>query len=153
MHAKAQLDALARNDWPAVYDTFARSIYTEPATRHLARQFAAGCLALPEATSRSFFDADPLLNVGGVLAAIDCPVLVTHGTHDERVPVQSAMDYENALAHATLYTFSGKGHVPVFSAPEEFCHALREFVSAHETRLTSSASARARRSSQGASTA
>ena len=32
------------------------------------------------------------------------------------------------LPNARLYAFEGKGHLPIFTATEEFCEVLRRFV-------------------------
>ena len=34
------------------------------------------------------------------------------------------------LPDATLHVFPGQGHLPVFTAPEDFCLALRRLVGA-----------------------
>lgn len=127
-HARAQLEALALGNWDHLHEAFARSLYTEASVRHLARQFAASCAGLPRETMRSFFDGDPKLDVSGLLSAIEYPVLITHGEEDQRVAVDNAHDFHAAIAGSMLHLFAGKGHLPVFSAPEEFCAVLRGFV-------------------------
>jgi pimeloyl-ACP methyl ester carboxylesterase len=128
VHAKAQLDALEAGDWDGLFQAFARSLYTEPSVRHLTRRFAEGCAALPRETILSFFDHDPKLEVVHLLPAIDYPVLITHGTNDQRVSSLMATEYHEAIVGSMIHLFEGKGHLPVFSAPDEFCRVLREFV-------------------------
>jgi pimeloyl-ACP methyl ester carboxylesterase len=77
---------------------------------------------------RSFFDADPTLDVRALLPAIEYSVLITHGADDQRVPVDDAHELHAAIAGSRLHLFAGKGHMPVFSAPEEFCTVLRGFL-------------------------
>jgi pimeloyl-ACP methyl ester carboxylesterase len=106
-YAKAQLEALAQGDWDRLYEVFARSLYTEPSVRHLVRQFAASCSALPHETIRSFFDGDAKLDVSHLLRAIDYPVLITHGVDDQRVPVRTAHELHAAIAGSRLHLFEG----------------------------------------------
>jgi class 3 adenylate cyclase/pimeloyl-ACP methyl ester carboxylesterase len=128
VHAGAQLGALEQGDWEKLYDAFARSLYTEPAVRHLAKQFVTGCAALPHETMLSFFDGDAKLDVRELLPAIRYPVLITHGSDDQRVSVEAARGFEAAIPGSSVHVFEGKGHLPLFSAPEEFCTVLRAFV-------------------------
>jgi pimeloyl-ACP methyl ester carboxylesterase len=63
-----------------------------------------------------------------LLAAIPMPVLVMHGREDRLLAFAAAEQIAAGLPDARLYAFEGKGHLPIFTATDEFCEALRRFV-------------------------
>jgi pimeloyl-ACP methyl ester carboxylesterase len=65
-----------------------------------------------------------------VLADIQVPVLVTHGREDRLVAFTAAEQIATGLPDARLYAFEGRGHLPIFTATDEFCEMLRRFVHA-----------------------
>ena len=78
----------------------------------------------------SFFDQDPTTEVTPILGEIDLPVLVTHGGADRLISLKAAELMVARLPQATLHVFEGNGHLPLFTATEEFCQVLRRFVRA-----------------------
>ena len=56
------------------------------------------------------------------------PTLIVHGTEDRQVPFAAAEYLAAHIAGAQLYPFQGYGHVPLFTATQEFCDVLRRFV-------------------------
>jgi pimeloyl-ACP methyl ester carboxylesterase len=78
----------------------------------------------------SFFDPDPTAEVTPILGEIDLPVLVTHGGADRLIRLEAAELMIARLPQATLHVFEGNGHLPLFTATEEFCQVLRCFVRA-----------------------
>ena len=85
-------------------------------------------LALPREIILSFFDPDSELDIRVVLSQIAVPILVAHGTDDLVVPLASGHYTREQIPGAQFYTFAGKGHVPMFTAIDEFCDLLRQFV-------------------------
>ena len=76
----------------------------------------------------SFFDPDSTVEVTPVLEEIAVPVLVTHGSADRLILFEAAQLMMARLPDARLYVFEGKGHLPLFTATDEFCEVLRGFA-------------------------
>src|SRR5919106_623306 len=62
------------------------------------------------------------------MPAIRVPTLIVHGTEDRQVPFAAAEYLATHIPGAQLYAFKGYGHVPLFTATQEFCQVLRRFV-------------------------
>jgi pimeloyl-ACP methyl ester carboxylesterase len=103
-------------------------VFSEPATRELQELFVRTRLELPDETMQSFFDPDPTVEVTPILGEIDIPVLVTHGSADRMIEFMAAEFIAARLPDARIYAFQGKGHMPLFTATDEFCEVLRNFV-------------------------
>jgi pimeloyl-ACP methyl ester carboxylesterase len=85
-------------------------------------------LTLPPETLLSFFDADPAYEIAALLPRITLPTLVTQGTADRVCPMEDAVELARALPQGRLHPFTGRCHVPIFTATTEFCEVLRQFV-------------------------
>jgi pimeloyl-ACP methyl ester carboxylesterase len=96
--------------------------------RELREQTIKSRLLLPCETILSFFDPDPAKDVTPLLANIRMPVLVMHGREDRLVAFTAAEQIVAGLPNAQLYAFDGKGHLPIFTATDEFCEVLKRFV-------------------------
>ena len=83
---------------------------------------------MPRQTILSFYDRDPDLDIRSLLAGVRVPTLVIHGTEDRQVPFTAAEYLAAHIPDAQLYPFKGYGHVPLFTATQEFCDVLRRFV-------------------------
>ncbi|MBI2159615.1 MAG: alpha/beta fold hydrolase [Candidatus Rokubacteria bacterium] len=116
-----------RNLEAAVRLWFSR-VYTEPGTENLADQFIRRRLQLPAETILSFFDSDPTYEIASLLPRIHVPTLVTRGTNDRASSAEDARTLVERIPGARFYAFEGKGHVPIFTATDEFCEVLRAFV-------------------------
>ena len=103
-------------------------VFSEPATRELQELFVRTRLELPSETMLSFFDPDPTVEVTPILGEIAVPVLVTHGSVDRLILLEAAEFIRARLPDARLYVFEGKGHLPLFTATDEFCEVLRGFA-------------------------
>jgi pimeloyl-ACP methyl ester esterase len=62
------------------------------------------------------------------LSALDLPVLMIHGDSDAICPLAAARFILERLPDARLLEFSGVGHAPPLSHPEEFNASLRDFL-------------------------
>ena len=60
-----------------------------------------------------------------LLASLEIPVVVVHGTSDALIPVDRAREVKAALAQAHLVEISGVGHMPMMEATEQTAAALR----------------------------
>jgi pimeloyl-ACP methyl ester carboxylesterase/DNA-binding SARP family transcriptional activator len=60
-------------------EIFAPTIFSEPGTEELRKQFIDQCLNLPEATIRRFFTFDPKNDVSDLLGRVALPTLLAHG--------------------------------------------------------------------------
>ena len=83
---------------------------------------------MPRETILSFYDPDPDMDIRPLLSAIRVPTLIVHGTEDRQVPFAAAEYLAAHIPGAQLYPFQGYGHVPLFTATQEFCDVLRRFV-------------------------
>ena len=63
------------------------------------------------------------------LAAVDVPVLLTHGAEDTIVLQAAAEEHHDLLPDSERSTYAGVGHSPFWEAPERFNRELRDFVS------------------------
>lgn len=62
------------------------------------------------------------------LAALDIPVLVTHGEEDAVVLPAAAREYAKLIDDVTLSMYPDTGHSPFWEQPERFHRELREFA-------------------------
>jgi pimeloyl-ACP methyl ester carboxylesterase len=106
----------------------AEYILGQPGERDVAKLWIANCLRLPRETVLSFFDPDPDMDVTGILRSVRTPTLVMHGSADCLNPLAVARHVAAEMPDARLYVFEGRGHLPVLTAPDEFCEVLRRFV-------------------------
>jgi pimeloyl-[acyl-carrier protein] methyl ester esterase len=63
-----------------------------------------------------------------VLADIDLPVLLIHGSSDTICPAAASHLMAEMLPDARLAVMAGAGHAPFLSRPDEFMYILRKFV-------------------------
>lgn len=103
-------------------------VFSEPETRELRDLFIQTRLKLPHETILSFFDPNPTVDVTSILSVIAVPTLVMHGREDRLVLFAAAEFLAARLPNARLHAFQGKGHLPLFTATDEFCNVLRNFV-------------------------
>src|SRR3954469_23950436 len=120
--------ALEVGDLRRAVEIFAPTIFSEPGTGELRKQFIDQCLNLPEATITRFFTFDPKNDVADLLGRVGVPTLLAHGGDDRDVPITAAREMARRMAGASFYCFEGKGHLPTFTATAEFCDVLRRFV-------------------------
>ena len=120
--------ALEAGDLRRAVEVFAPTIFSEPGTEELRKQFIDQCLNLHEATVRRFFTFDPKNDVSDLLGSVGVPTLLAHGGDDRDVPIAAAREMASRIPGSTLYRFEGKGHLPTFTATAEFCDVLRRFV-------------------------
>jgi DNA-binding NtrC family response regulator/pimeloyl-ACP methyl ester carboxylesterase len=119
---------LDRGDVEAATRLYSRLIFSEPGTIDLAEQFVRNCVALAPEVVRSFFSRDPSSDITAILGQVRVPTLVTIGEGDIITTLDEARAMSAGMPHAALHVFPGRGHLPVFTAPEDFCTALRRFV-------------------------
>ncbi|MFU1783296.1 alpha/beta fold hydrolase [Haloarcula japonica] len=62
------------------------------------------------------------------LAALDIPVLVTHGEEDAVMLPKSAREYEDLADDATLSMYPETGHTPFWESPDRYNRELRQFA-------------------------
>jgi pimeloyl-ACP methyl ester carboxylesterase len=105
-----------------------RYVYSEPESDDLRRMAAERVGRLPNETILSFYDLDPDLDVAPLLESIAVPTLVAHGREDQLISHTASEFIASRIPGAQLYMFEGKGHNPMFSATNEFCEVLRNFI-------------------------
>ncbi len=105
-----------------------RYVFSEPDTDELQRiAFESRC-KLPIETILSFFDPDPGMDIVPLLESIAVPTLIAHGGEDQLIRCAASEFIASRIPGAQLHIFAGKGHSPMFSAPDEFCEVLRNFI-------------------------
>jgi class 3 adenylate cyclase/pimeloyl-ACP methyl ester carboxylesterase len=119
---------LANDDLPGLMRYHIGRVFSEPDVADLAATRLNRWLGMPRETMLSFYDRDPEMDIRPLLAAIRVPTLIIHGTDDRQVPFAAAEYLAANIPGAQLYPFKGYGHVPLFTATQEFCDVLRRFV-------------------------
>jgi class 3 adenylate cyclase/pimeloyl-ACP methyl ester carboxylesterase len=112
-------------------------VYSEPNTDELRRMAAERVCRLPVETILSFYDPDPDMDIAPLLDSIAVPALVAHGGEDQLVTSAASEFIASRIPGAQLYIFEGKGHNPMFSATDEFCDVLRNFIRTGRAERTS----------------
>jgi class 3 adenylate cyclase/pimeloyl-ACP methyl ester carboxylesterase len=120
--------AYLAGDTEALISLQARFIFTEPNSDEIRQMFADYCRRLPKETVLSFYDPDPDTDVSPLLDAVNIPTLVAHDGEDHLVPLNASKFITDHISSSQLYIFGGKGHLPLFSATDEFCAVLRDFA-------------------------
>lgn len=128
---KRLLDPIMEGDFTAyerLIREFAYRIYSEAEVRDSAERYVKDYLALPREVVVSHQLPDPEKNVISMLGELKVPTLVAQGTADRMIPFEAARFLVERIHGAQLYAFEGKGHIPMFTAKQEFCEVLRHFV-------------------------
>ena len=84
--------ALGAGDLRRAVEIFAPTIFSEPGTEELRKQFIDQCMNLPEATITRFFTFDPKNDVADLLGRVAVPTLLAHGGDDRDVPIAAARE-------------------------------------------------------------
>jgi class 3 adenylate cyclase/pimeloyl-ACP methyl ester carboxylesterase len=119
---------LANGDLEGLMRYHIGRVFSEPDVADLATSRLKRWLGMPRETMLSFYDRDPDMDIRPLLSAIRVPTLIVHGTDDRQVPFAAAEYLAAHVPGAQLYAFKGYGHVPLFTATQEFCDVLRRFV-------------------------
>jgi pimeloyl-ACP methyl ester carboxylesterase len=119
---------LAKDDLAGLMRYHIGRVFSEPDVADLAASRLQRWLGMPRETVLSFYDRDPDMDIRPLLGAIRVPTLIAHGTEDRQVPFAAAEYLAAHIPGAQLYPFKGYGHVPLFTATQEFCDVLRRFV-------------------------
>jgi pimeloyl-ACP methyl ester carboxylesterase len=119
---------LANEDFEGLMRYHIGRVFSEPDVADLAASRLNRWLEMPRETLLSFYDRDPEMDIRPLLSAIRVPTLVIHGTEDRQVPFVAAEYLAANIPGAQLYPFKGYGHLPLFTATQEFCEVLRLFV-------------------------
>ena len=72
-----------------------------------------------------------------VLPALRVNTLVMHGKEDKLVGLDASRYLAREIAGASLYCFDGAGHLPTWTATEEFCQQIRKFLKTKPVGATS----------------
>jgi pimeloyl-ACP methyl ester carboxylesterase len=119
---------LANEDFEGLMRYHIGRVFSEPDVADLAASRGKRWLGMPRETIRSFYDRDPDMDIRRLLPSIRVPTLIVHGTEDRQVPFAAAEYLAAHIPGAQLCPFKGYGHVPLFTATQEFCDVLRRFV-------------------------
>jgi pimeloyl-ACP methyl ester carboxylesterase len=121
-------EAYSRGALDELIELQAQYVYCEPDADELRRMAAERWRQLPRETLLSFYDPDPGMDIAPLLELIAIPVLVAHGREDRLVTCAASDFIASRIPGAQFYLFDGKAHNPMFSATDEFCHVLRNFI-------------------------
>jgi pimeloyl-ACP methyl ester carboxylesterase len=119
---------LASEDFEGLMRYHIGRVFSEPDVADLAANRLIKWLSMPRETLLSFYDRDPDMDIRPLLGAVRVPTLLVHGTADRQVPYAAAEYLARHIPGAQLYAFEGYGHLPPFTATQEFCDVLRRFV-------------------------
>ncbi|WP_026360431.1 alpha/beta fold hydrolase [Amycolatopsis nigrescens] len=98
----------------------------EPVPGALAQQLLGASLSVPPAVRSALFRRD--LASADVLAAVDVPALVLHGTADQVVDISAGEYAAGKIPGARTRWLSGVGHLPFIEQAAEFNSVLRQFA-------------------------
>lgn len=121
-------DFIAHDDFEGLMRYHISRVFSEPDVADLAATRLKRWLDMPRETILSFFDRDPEMDIKSLLSGIGVPTLIAHGTEDRQVPFAAAEYLAAHIPGAQLYPFKGYGHVPLFTATQDFCTVLSRFA-------------------------
>lgn len=128
-YTRRRTEAANRGSLDEIAQVLAETAYSEPEEEELRRLFFERWRRLPSETLLSFVaDPNPGMDISGVLDTLAVPVLVVHGLGDRMVNWQVSEYIASRIPGAELYFFERKGHNPLYSATDEFCRVLRNFI-------------------------
>jgi pimeloyl-ACP methyl ester carboxylesterase/predicted glycosyltransferase len=120
-----------RRDWPAYPRWFFSQICNDPHSSKLLEDVVEWADQTSGAVMVSAYDADAVGStpeaVATELRAIECPVLVIHGTHDLCQPIARGVHIAR-LAGAELLVLGRAGHLPQARYPVMVNRAIEDFV-------------------------
>jgi pimeloyl-ACP methyl ester carboxylesterase/predicted glycosyltransferase len=118
-----------REHYREFLEFFLAEAYPEPhSTKPREDGVAWGLQTSPEAPIAAIAGAPPATPVAEILAGIQAPVLVVHGTDDRVRPFAVGEAVHAAIAGSTLLAFAGSGHCPHVRQPVRFNLAVRDFL-------------------------
>lgn len=106
--------------------TFNARMAAKPLPGAFAQALLGSSLSVPPAVRGALFRRD--VGSADVLAAVDVPTLVVHGTEDAVVDRATGEYAAEKIPGARTRWFEGVGHLPFVEAASEFNTALREFA-------------------------
>lgn len=110
---------------PALVE-FSRAQATKVVPGALGQSLLGASLSTPPFVRKSLFKLD--VGSADVLAAIDVPALIVHGTEDRIVNFWTAEYAAGKIPGAVTRWLSDVGHLPFAEVAPEFSGALRQFV-------------------------
>lgn len=138
---------IADDDWPGVNARALRAMRTKLRTDPDAvlRDFTKLCFAPMDnagvvqrfTPSANAFPAESLarglkylteLDLRPLLASVEAPALVLHGSEDRVVPAAAAVELARLIPNARLQLLEGLGHVLPFVAANRLAKAIRGFI-------------------------
>ncbi len=120
--------AVAKEDWPQAAKVHATNIVPKPEALDIRNMVEAGFQNANRDFIRRFLDPDPMMDITGLVAGLQMPVLLMHGTADTQTPFAASEYLAERIPNCQLYAFEDKGHLPMQTATKEFCGALRNFL-------------------------
>ncbi|GAA1980420.1 alpha/beta hydrolase [Amycolatopsis minnesotensis] len=106
--------------------TLCDGMASRPVPGALAQALLGSCLSVPPAVRAALFRRE--VDSADVLAAVDVPALVIHGTEDAVVDVSAGEYAAGKIVGARGRWFQGVGHLPFVEEAAEFTSALRQFA-------------------------
>ncbi len=120
--------AVEAEDWPQVAHLMASNVVPEPDAQDLRKLIEGTMMNADREFLRHFFNPNPEMDISDVVADLEIPVLVMHGTADVQAPFNGSEHLARQIGNSQHYAFEGKGHLPMQTATKEFCAALRNFL-------------------------
>jgi non-heme chloroperoxidase len=105
---------------------FTRGMNARPVPGAQAQALLGASLSVPPSVRAALFRRD--VGSEGVLATVDKPTLVVHGSHDRVIDSAAAKHAIGKIPGATGRWFLGGGHAPFAESAAEFDAVLRQFA-------------------------
>ncbi|WP_040918366.1 alpha/beta fold hydrolase [Saccharomonospora glauca] len=106
--------------------SLAEGMAHRPVPGEVAQALLGASLAVPPRVRKALFRRD--VDSADVLASVDVPVLVVHGTDDAVVDVTAGEYTAGKIAGASTRWWPGVGHLPFVESAREFDATLRGFA-------------------------
>ena len=106
--------------------TLAAGMASRPVPGHVTQALLGASLSVPPKVRKALFRRD--VDSADVLADIDVPTLVLHGTDDAVVDVSAGEYTAGKIAGAVTRWWEGVGHLPFVESSREFDTTLRWFA-------------------------
>jgi pimeloyl-ACP methyl ester carboxylesterase/predicted glycosyltransferase len=117
-----------RSNFVEFVEFFCAQITNEAhSTRQIEDMVSWGLETTPE-TLIATIDESPTPRTAEFAAAVRCPVLLVHGTHDTVIPPSNSHDLHEAIPHSVLTMLEGAGHGVIGRAPVRVNLLLHEFL-------------------------
>ena len=117
-----------RTDPDTVLQDFTKLCFAPMDNAAVVQRFTPSAEAFPAESLARGLEYLTELDLRSLLASVEAPALVLHGSEDRVVPAAAAVELARLMPNATLQLFDGLGHVLPFVAANRTAKAIRGFI-------------------------